>query len=53
MKKVIVGAIALGFLMTSCSDNSDGGQQTEQKLEAKGGKAYGNILTVNENEFFK
>ena len=52
MKKVIVSAIALSFLFYSCSDNS-GKENTEVvKLEAKGGKAYGNILTVNENEFW-
>lgn len=53
MKKVIVSAIALSFLFFSCSDNSDKGTEKVEQLEAKGGKAYGNILTVNENEFFK
>ena len=53
MKKVIVSAIALGVLFSSCSDKGGEQAQTQDKLEAKGGKAYGNVLTVNENEFFK
>lgn len=53
MKKVIVGAIALGFMLVSCSKSDQGGGENENVLEAKGGKAYGNVLTVNENEFFK
>ena len=53
MKKVIVGAIALSFLLFSCSKNEEKGNEKKEVLEAKGGKAYGNILTINENEFFK
>lgn len=53
MKKVIVSAIALSFLFYSCSDKKNTESTNTDKLEAKGGKAYGNVLRVNENEFLK
>ena len=54
MKKVIVSAIALSFLFYSCSsDKGTTENSSAEKIEAKGGKSYGEVLTVNENEFFK
>lgn len=53
MKKVIVGAIALSFLLVGCQKGDEKNNDSSSALEAKGGKSYGGVLTINENEFFK
>ena len=53
MKKIIVSAIALSLVFTGCNTNKTVSETTVETPVAKGGKSYGGVLMVNENEFFK
>ena len=55
MKKLFIGALAISLLFSSCGDSNNSSEEANSTAElvAKGGKNYGGVLKVNENEYFK
>lgn len=53
MNKFKIGVLGLLMVLYSCGGGNESSNNTENKLEAKGGKNYGGVLKISENEYFK
>jgi oligopeptide transport system substrate-binding protein len=54
MKRLLLSMLCAGVFLQSCINPSEGVRdETAELVEAKGGKYYGQVLRINESDYFK